>query len=182
MNLNAAHLHIMLNHFPIVGVFVGAGLLTLWLLWRRECVLLAGLWTLVGSGLASIPVYLLGDEAEDVVEGMKGISRASIERHQDAATWALVGLILLGLAAAWALWRQRRSPVTRGVVTWIWILSLVVSGIVTWTAERGGEIHHPEIRPGWQRPPETGSEGEEPGGAALRWSPTPTRVARAART
>lgn len=173
MNLNAAHLHIMLNHFPIVGVFIGTGLLTLWLLWRRDGLVVAGLWTLVGSGVAAVPVYLLGLEAEDVVEGMKTITEASIERHEEAALWALIGLLVLGAAAAWALWRRRGSPLRRGAVIGIWVLALVVSGITAWTAERGGEIHHPEIRPGWQRPAETGEKGEtdEEGDTSLRPAP-----------
>lgn len=176
MNLNAAHLHIMFNHFPIVGVFVGTGLLTLWLLWRREGLVPAGLWTLVGSGVAAVPVYLLGLEAEDVVETMRGITETSIERHEEAALWALIGLLVLGAAAAWALWRRSRSTLRRRTVVGIWILALVVSGITAWTAERGGEIHHPEIRPGWQRPADTGEEGEtgERGDTSLRSAPATT--------
>jgi len=153
MNLNAAHLHIMLNHFPIVGVFVGTGLLTLWLLWRREGIALAGLWTFVGAGLMAIPVYLLGDEAQDVVENMPGISRAAIHRHEDAALWVLIGLLVLAAASAWILWRRRGGPIRRGPLLGVWVLALVASGITAWAAELGGEIHHPEIRPGWTPPP-----------------------------
>lgn len=154
MNLNAAHLHIMLNHFPIVGVVVGTGLLTLWLLWRKEGVVLAALWTFVGSGIAVIPVYLLGDPAKDVVENMPGISRAAIHRHDDAALWVLISLLLLAAASAWILWRRRGDQIRRGpMILGVWVLALVASGITAWAAELGGEIHHPEIKPGWTPPP-----------------------------
>jgi uncharacterized membrane protein len=162
MNLNAAHLHIMLNHFPIVGVMVGAGLLTLWLIWKKEGLALAALWTFVGSGLAAIPVYLLGHEAEDVVEGIPGVTRAAIGRHEDAALWVLIGLLLLGALSAWILWKRRGLALARGPLLLVWVLSLVVSGVTAWASELGGEIRHPEIRPGWERPA-AGGEGEGQG-------------------
>ncbi|MDP2479504.1 MAG: hypothetical protein Q8W51_07325 [Candidatus Palauibacterales bacterium] len=162
MNFNAAHLHIMLNHFPIVGVFAGTGLLTLWLLWRKEGIAVAGLWTLVGSGLSAVPVYILGNEAEDVVENMPGITHAAIERHQEAALWVLIGLLVLAVLSAWILWRRRAGRVPRGPILAVWVLALVASGITAWAAELGGEIHHPEIRPGWMPP--AGTEKGAPAG------------------
>lgn len=184
MNLNAAHLHIMLNHFPIVGVFVGTGLLTLWLLWRKEGVALAALWTFLGSGLSAIPVYLLGDEAQDVVENMPGISRAAIHRHEDAALWVLISLLLLAAASAWILWQRHGEQVRSGpMILGVWVLALVACGITAWAAELGGEIHHPEIRPGWT-PPAAAAEHktdlERPALAAPGWRLTVARASHAA--
>ena len=171
MNLNAAHLHIMLNHFPIVGVFVGTGLLTLWLLWRKQGIALAGLWTLVGSGLSAVLVYILGNEAEDVVENMPGITHAAIERHQEAALWVLIGLLVLAVLSAWILWRRRAGQLPRGLILGVWVLALVASGITAWAAELGGEIHHPEIRPGWKPP--AGAERGAQSGAEGTMLPSP---------
>ena len=153
MNLNAAHLHIMLNHFPIVGVFVGTGLLTLWLLWRREGIALAGLWTFVGAGLWRSRSTSSATRLEDVVENMPGISHAAIHRHQEAALWVLIGLLVLaaaprGSCGAGAAARSRAGCSSAcGSSPW-WR-----PGITAWAAELGGEIHHPEIRPGWTPPP-----------------------------
>ena len=88
--MGAAHLHLILNHVPVLGV-VFAGLLLGTALWYRSPQFQRlALVMVVGSALVAVPVYLTGEGAEDMVEGMAGVSRASLVVV--AATLPMFGL------------------------------------------------------------------------------------------
>lgn len=144
--MSAPHIHLILNHFPVVGATVAAALLTLAVLMRRDVLTRAGLWALVVSGAVAVPVYLSGGAAEDVVEEL-GVAESVIEAHEEAALLALVALLVLGAVAASALWLyRRRTEVPRKLVIGLWVLSLGAGLLVARAANRGGEIRHTEIR------------------------------------
>lgn len=145
--MDAAHLHLLLNHVPVLGTFFGLALLAYALLRRQQDVLKAALGVFVVTGLAAGVVYLTGESAEELVEGMAGITEALIEPHEESALVALVLAGVLGLAALVGLLFFRR-----GVPDWlgsaVLVLALVAGGAMAWTANLGGRINHPEIRPG----------------------------------
>jgi hypothetical protein len=119
--MNLARLHLILNHAPELGTAFGLGLL-LYGVWRRSDELKkAALGVLVIVSLLAIPAYLTGEPAEEVVESLPGDAKAIIERHDDAAVYALSGILVLGA-------------------------SVTVGGLMAWTANLGGEIRHSEIR------------------------------------
>jgi uncharacterized membrane protein len=146
--MNAAYLHLSLNHVPILGTVFGLLLLVVAVLRRNETLLRAAWVTLVIVALAAIPVYLSGGGAEELVEGEPGISHAAIEAHEEAALVALLAVEALGLLALAALvgWRRRAAPAWLG--TLCLLLALVATGLMAWTAERGGRINHPEAHRG----------------------------------
>lgn len=144
--MSAPHIHLILNHFPVVGAAAAAGLLTLAVLMRRDVLARAGLWALVVSAAVAVPVFLSGNAAEDVVEEL-GVAEAVIEAHEEAALLALVALLVLGAVGASALWLyRRRAEVPRKLVVGLWVLSLGAGLLVARAANRGGEIRHTEIR------------------------------------
>ena len=69
-----------------------------------------------------------------------------LERHEDAAGAALGGVLALGTFALTGLVVCRRH---RPVAKWFAVTSLLgalfVSGLMSWTANLGGQIRHPEI-------------------------------------
>ncbi len=150
--MNLIHLHLLLNHLPVVGTLCGFGLLA-FALWRRSTDLKrAALGVLVISALVAIPAYMTGEPAEDGVKGLPGISRALIEQHEEAAGVALGGLLTVGVAAlAGLIWFRgsRLMPAWFGVITLIG--ALIVTGLMAWTANLGGQVRHTEIRPGATR-------------------------------
>lgn len=147
MELNAAHVHLLLNHVPILGAVTAAGLLTLALFFRRQVLTKASLWVLGVAGVVAVPVYLSGEEAEDIVEEL-GVAHAVIEAHEEAALLAVLGLGALALVALGTLWwlgHRREAP--RWITGTMWVLALVGAGLAGWTAYLGGQIRHTEIRP-----------------------------------
>jgi len=79
--MNATHLHLMLNHLPVLGTAFGLGLL-LFGLWRRSNELKkTALGVFVIIALAGVPVYLTGEPAEDGVESLPGVSKPIMEQQ-----------------------------------------------------------------------------------------------------
>jgi hypothetical protein len=151
---NLAHVHIAINHAPIIGAIFSL-LLLIGARWRNsDAVTRAALAAFVISGLTAIPTYFTGEPAEHLVEGLSEVARRVIDEHED---WARVFAIVLGLTSLlslWLLWRHRAARVlpTRGV--WlVLVLGAAASAIGGWVALLGGQIHHEEARSGWVPPP-----------------------------
>ncbi len=145
--MNAAQLHLAMNHLPVVVPLIAVPLLAVGL-WRGSREIRAvGLWLLVLAALAAIPVYLTGDPSQKVVMNYPGVSRLAIHRHEDAA---LIGLIWLEIVGATSLLVGLASRRGKEVPRWAWgFLLLLGIGSVGWmlnTAHLGGEIRHEEIQ------------------------------------
>ena len=160
--MNAAHLHLILNHIPVVGLGVVILLLLYAMARKNDELKKVTLAAFVLIALVTIAAYLTGERTEEIVVHLPGVSQAIIDQHQDAATASLVAIELLGAVSLAGLIFYRRSKV---LPKWFAAVSLVVSlaaaGLMAWTANLGGEIRHTEIRAGVSvsSPPGVGSEG-----------------------
>lgn len=151
MLINAAHLHLILNHFPIVGVFYAFMLLLFSLIKKHEVVARTGLALLVLSALFAIPTYLSGEEAEEVVEHLPAISEHKIEEHEEAAETAFIAIEILGFLALLDLIFSFRVAEGASIAyrrKLILVFTLAALGLVANAARLGGEIRHPEILKG----------------------------------
>jgi len=146
--MNGAHLHLLLNHIPVLGTFFGLALLAFGVWKRSDELRRAALGTFVIVALAAVATYLTGEPAEDVVKGLPGVSRPLISRHEDAAGIARAGSIALGvLALGGLIWLRWGRQIKTWFSTLVLGTAIIVTGLMTWTANLGGQIHHPEIRP-----------------------------------
>ena len=59
------HLHLLLNHFPIIGTMVGAGLFLISFLVRGEDVRRSSLIVFVVMALLTIPAFMTGVGAQE---------------------------------------------------------------------------------------------------------------------
>jgi uncharacterized membrane protein len=146
--MSGAHLHLIVNHIPVLGAVFGLLLLAYGLVRRNDGVVRASLWTLAIVGLAGLAAYLTGEPAEEIVEELPGISEAILERHEEAALLATIGGGIVGLAALAGLLVHRARPVANGFSAVMLLLTLGLFGGMAWTANLGGQIHHAEIRGG----------------------------------
>ena len=145
--MSAAHWHLMLNHIPLLGLFFGAVLLA-YGLWRgSEDVQKASLGLLAVAGLSALAVYLTGEPAEEVVEGLAGVSHDAIEAHEEGALYALIAGLATGVAALGTLlYGWGRRALARWTVVLTLVLAVVSTGLLGYTANLGGKISHPELR------------------------------------
>jgi uncharacterized membrane protein len=147
VNLEAPHLHLMVNHVPVLGTPFALALGAAGL-WRRQDVLIrAALVALVLVAGFAWATARTGHEAEEIVEELPGVSHDRIHRHEEAAEWAARGSIGLGLLALAVLLVGRRL-LSRAAAAVVLVLAAGLSGWLAWTANLGGEIRHPEIRSG----------------------------------
>jgi hypothetical protein len=149
MNLSATHLHLMLNHVPVLGtIFVF--IVLLWGLVRRsrEITSLGLLFTVI-LALVTIPVYLTGDPTEDQQRHATWFDKDRAHEHEEKAERGLIAVLATGAVALGALFLRRGGRPGNGVVTGLAATGVAVSAVLfALAALEGGEIHHEELRPG----------------------------------
>ena len=141
--MNWAHIHLMINHFPVIGVIFGFLLLVAAMAKKSEELKKVSLGIFIIMALIAIPVYLTGEPAEEMVEDLAGVSESIIEQHEEMALISLIAVILLGVTATVGLFFFRHSVTIPGwFVVIILILSIIAGGLIGKTANLGGQIRH----------------------------------------
>src|SRR5678816_4445137 len=140
------HIHLLLNHFPTVGMIVGSGLFLLGLLKRSEDLKRGALAVFFAIALIALPTYMSGYSAQKSLRGVRTVSQDVINFHQRSALLALIFMEATGIVAWYGLWHSRRRAsmgprITAAAV----LLSAATIGVMGSAANIGGEIHHPEI-------------------------------------
>jgi uncharacterized membrane protein len=144
--MNAAHLHLMLNHVPVVGLVFALSLLGWGILRKQDALMKAAFAALVVVALLAVPAFLTGEPAEEIVKGLPGVSHAVVEQHENAAKVALAATCLTGCAALAGLWLARGKAVALWCVALVLMVALLAAGLMAWTANLGGKVRHTEIR------------------------------------
>jgi hypothetical protein len=144
--MNAAHLHLMVNHLPLfaalfAGVLIAAGMM------RKQVALTnAGLMIAVVAGLGAFAAARTGEGAEEIVSELAAVSEGAIEPHEEAAEAAMFAAMGLGALALIALASPARmAKARRAASIGALIMAVVTFGMVARTANLGGAIRHPEI-------------------------------------
>lgn len=144
--MNQTHIHLLISHLPIFGSILG-GIVLAYGLWAKSYQTKTAAYILfiissIGAGI----VYLTGEAAEETVENIAGVSKDLAEQHEDFAVFALVSLIVLGIASIVGLFFiSKKSSHNRAVAMGILFISLISFGLVAWTGYLGGQIRHTEI-------------------------------------
>lgn len=157
--MNAAHWHLVLNHIPVLGTLFGIPFLVIGLIRHNRALIMSSFWVFFVVALLTIPTFLTGDPAEEVIERLPGVSRTLIHDHEEAADPTFVVMMVLGAVALIGLFSERFKESLRKTTTAVvLILALVAAGMTAWTANLGGDIRHPEIRKDFVVPPEAGAD------------------------
>ena len=146
--MNLVHLHLLLNHFPVIGVVIVAFLLMAAVFRRSGELAKVSLAMLALVGAISILVFLTGEPAQDAVEKLPGISERIIDRHEDAARIATIVTAGIGALALGALAVYRRRALPRWVTLFALVGAVGSSAMMGYAANLGGQIRHTEIRGG----------------------------------
>lgn len=150
MNLSSEHLHVLLNHLPLVGLMLAAVVLVVALALRNRPTIVFGLalvgltagtaWPVIESGQSSyVRVRELADE-----EGKAHLRHhMALAERWDKLYYATAGVAVLGLLAAW---KWPRGFHALAVLAALLAAASLVAGVVI--AEAGGKVRHPEFRSG----------------------------------
>lgn len=146
--MTPAHVHLVLNHAPVVGMPLAALLLVAGIARKSRELQVAALMGIVLVALATVPVFLTGEPAEKQIEHAAGVSEKTIGAHEDAAKWALGATELAGLIALATLMRSRGLRLAGGLTLLALFAAALAISTLARTAYLGGHIRHPEIVPG----------------------------------
>jgi len=165
------HLHLLLNHFPIIGTMVGAGLFLISFLIKTEDMRRSSLIVFVAMALLTIPAFMTGVGAQEKIVADPSVSNTLIQRHEGAAEVAVWFMEITGALAVVALWRSiRRASPARWNTSAILVFSLATVGLMARTGNTGGEIRHLEVR--------SSQEGAAAEAAMAYFEPSPAKFSR----
>jgi hypothetical protein len=148
--MNLPYVHLLLNHWPILGAFIGLGLFLIALVTRNYDLKQASFVLFSVLAVLTIPVYLSGNAAADAMKKQKGWPTSLVDAHEGAAVLAFLALELTGIFSVIALWPSTRSAKAESQSkSWptmaVLIASLVTAGLMIVAGNTGGNIRHPEI-------------------------------------
>ena len=145
--MNWAYMHLVFNHFPIIGVLIGIMLLLAGIFLNNEGIKISGLGTISFAAVMSLVAYLTGDSAENVVKELPEVAESLISRHEDIATISMYLIIPSGLLSSltlYSIWKKEKSVLFLMVITLV--LSLLSSVALIYAGRTGGQIRHSEFR------------------------------------
>ncbi len=146
--MNTVHLHLILNHIPVIGVFFGLFLWVTAAVRKNEALKKISLIWFVIIAVLAVPVYLTGESAEEFIERLPWGSESLLEQHEGSAFVAFVSIGLLGIISLGRLVLFRKAGNTSKWLFWsILVFALVTAGLITHASSTGGQIRHTEIYP-----------------------------------
>lgn len=145
---NAAHLHILINHFPIIGTVITLFVLAIGILKKSDDVKKVSVLILILTALVTIPVYLTGEKAQAKIEGnYEDVDEDYIDRHEDFALYSFIAMDIAGAVAILAMLLYKKPKTLPQPFAYIFaVMLIVVLTMMGITANLGGSIHHPEVR------------------------------------
>lgn len=145
--MSMVHVHLMLNHIPVLGAFAILALVLVAVFKASESIARLALQLMVFVGLVSLVVFFTGEPTEEAVEHISGISKGLIDSHEDFATYSLICTEVLGAIGLIGLFSMRRYP-EKILNYWrfVALIALINVGLMAVTANFGGQIRHTEIQ------------------------------------
>lgn len=145
--MNDAHLHLVLNHLPIIIPVISLAVLVCGFAFRSEIVKRTAYFLFILGALCTIPAFLSGEGAEEAIESIQGVDEQLIKVHEEIAdVFAILSYVLGGIALAslFASWKGKSYATGLSILTGVFCLVVLFYAKNTGTS--GGEIRHSEIR------------------------------------
>jgi uncharacterized membrane protein len=147
--MNLAHLHLLLNHFPIIGTLIGVGLFLVSFVGKNQDLKRASLIIFAVMALITLPTFFSGVGAQGAIHGKPGVSDELIARHEGAAMLAIWFMEITGALSLIGLWQLHSKGKPAGWnVAGVLLFSLITMGLMSRVGNTGGDIRHPEDNPG----------------------------------
>ena len=147
------HLHVLANHFPIIGVFAAVLTVLFGLLTKTRASLLLGFGLTVLFTAMTPVVMATGEQAMARFE--EGALRPLTDQtgihwigvHADRAEWAafvLYACLVISVGGLLSMWKRPRWERTAGIgVATVGAIAVLLAA---WAADAGGKVRHPEFR------------------------------------
>ena len=146
--MNSVQMHLALTHVPVILSLVGLITLVIAFFIKNSIITKTSYILILVAGIAALPVFFTGEDTEEAIENLPGVSEAVIGRHEEVAKLAMMSIAAAGLAALVALFSFRWKIAARIFKVVIVLLAITSGGLLAQTAHLGGQIRHTEIRSG----------------------------------
>ncbi|WP_310556772.1 DUF2231 domain-containing protein [Flavobacterium sp.] len=144
--MNDAHLHLLINHFPIVGTIFGLGILLAGIISKNKSIQNTAYAIFIVCMILGKVSMFTGEKAEDIVENL-GISQDLIHEHEEQAETYMKLAYALGLISILGLISNFKNHPKAKLFSFLALTLAIVTVILSKAVgTSGGEIRHTEIR------------------------------------
>lgn len=145
--MNDAHLHMVVNHFPIIGTIFGLMILVMGLVLKNNSVKNTAYILFIICALFSFTAMYTGEGAEEIVEDMPTIGHQIIHEHEELAEKFAIIMYVLGFFSLVSLLANIKNHKFSKILSFITLTLAILGTILSKSVgTSGGEIRHTEIR------------------------------------
>lgn len=145
--MNDAHLHLLVNHFPIIGTVLGLGILITGIILHNNSVKNTAYVLFIVAAIFAFFSMATGEGAEGLVEDMPTIGKKIIHEHEEIAEKLAIVLYVLGVISITGLYFNFKNHSKAKLLSYaVLIVSILGVLLASKTGTSGGEIRHSEIR------------------------------------
>ncbi|CAM3853664.1 MULTISPECIES: hypothetical protein [Flavobacterium] len=145
--MNDAHLHMVVNHFPIIGVIFGLGILITGIVLKNDTIKNVSYILFVITSLFAAASMYTGEGAEEIVEDLPTVGHKIIHEHEEMAEKLAIVLYILGAFSLVGFYLNFKKHAKANLVSYlVLIVALIAVFLGQQTGTTGGEIRHTEIR------------------------------------
>ncbi|CAN1511114.1 COG4244 Predicted membrane protein [Flavobacteriaceae bacterium] len=145
--MNDAHLHMVVNHFPIIGTIFGFGILIIGLVIKNKTLINTSYVLFIVAAIFAALSMGTGEGAEELVEDMPNIGKQIIHEHEELAEKLAIVLYALASLSLLGLYLNFKNNIKAKLLSFFIV---AISTIGLFLAQKvgtsGGEIRHTEIR------------------------------------
>ena len=145
--MNGAHFHILVNHFPIIGVIFGLLILISGFILKNNTIKNTAYCVFVVAAVFGFLSMYSGEGAEELVEDMPTVGHQIIHEHEELAEKFVLVLYATGLFSILAFVTALKNSKFAKLLSLITLLLSIVTTILSVNVGlSGGEVRHTEIR------------------------------------
>ena len=145
--MNDAHLHLVVNHFPIIGTILALGILLAGIILKNNTVKNTAYFLFIVAAIFAAFSMGTGEGAEEAVENMPTVGKQIIHEHEEMAEKLAIILYLLGVISIAGIYLNIKNNSKAKLVSFFALgLGIVGLYVAIQTGTTGGEIRHTEIR------------------------------------
>jgi len=144
--MNDAHLHMVFNHFPIIGLFFGIGILAFGIIKKQTILINTAYVIFIFCMIMAKVTMMTGEGAEEIVEEL-GISHDIIHEHEELAETFMKVLYVIGILSILGLVANFKKHAKASIVSYVVLVLAIGAAVLSKSVgTSGGEIRHTEIR------------------------------------
>jgi len=145
--MNDAHVHMVVNHFPIIGTIFGLGILITGIVMKNNVIKNVAYVLFCISAIFGFASMFTGEGAEEIAENLPSVTDQIIHEHEEMAEkLALVLYILAGISLVGLYLNFKKHAKANLVSYFAFVIALVAVFLGKQTGTTGGEVRHTEIR------------------------------------